>query len=178
MWGRVGRRSNLWISIETGRFLRKQVFCPPVPARVCTQEVFQYTVSVPVSLAPPLPRSSCWWRWCRSPALWSSAGSRGASSCRRASPGCGPRRPACPPSGPGPTGRREEGSGRPASQPRPAPAGRAAPRTPLHTEKPNIWWAMELRSTIWIMCAFIYLFYFFQQPPRDWHILLRFMSHK
>lgn len=87
-----------------------------------------------VSLSTPAP-SSCWWRWCRCPVLWSFAGSRGGSSCLPASPGCGQRRPACPPFGPEPKERMEEGSGTPASQPPPAPAGQAASHTPLHTHK-------------------------------------------
>lgn len=79
--------------------------------------------------------SNCWWRWCRCSVWWSSAGSHGGSVCLPASPGCGLHQPASPPFDPVPTGRREEGSDKPASPPRPAPAGRAAPRTPLHEKK-------------------------------------------
>lgn len=93
--------------------------------------IYMYTTSMRVSQHPP--PSSCWWQWCRCPVLWSFAGSRGGSSCLPASPGCGQRRPACPPFGPEPKERTEEGSGTPASQPPPAPAGQAASHTPLHT---------------------------------------------
>lgn len=83
----------------------------------------------PSSSSPFL--SSCWWQWCRCPAWWSFADSRGGSACLPASPGCERRPPAFPPAGQEPRGRRGEGSDMPASRPLPARAARAASRTRL-----------------------------------------------
>lgn len=111
------------VCVEAGLVL--YVHCP------CMSHSLRPLLPLP---CPPLP-SSCWWPWCRSPAWWSFAGSRGESSCRRASPVYGLRPPACPPSDLVQTGRRGGGNDTPASQPPPAHAGLAASHTLLYTKR-------------------------------------------
>lgn len=102
------------------------------------QDVSMYSIHSSLSAPPPSLGSSCWWRWCHCPVLWSFAGSRGGSSCLPVSPGCGLHQPTCPSFGPELKGRREEGSGTPASLPPPAPAGPVASHTPLHAKQKKI----------------------------------------